>query len=245
MPKRKENTNPKPEVVEPTELDPVATAEQGCLSVSSNYNYGLCESIWMEDNDKRIIFFDMGVDENTYHFIDERIIKWNIEDNGIPVDDRTPITLFVSSYGGSLYNCLSTVSVIENSITPVITVCTSFAMSAAFKIFQAGHIRIATEDAMFLLHEGTAGYWGHPSKIDDAVEFDKKIRERLVKKVARNSKLSIKEIEETFHKERFFFGDEAKDMGIVDLIIGEQISLDSILSINRPTSCDCEECCGE
>ena len=50
-----------------------------------------------------------------------------------------PIKLYINSYGGSVYDMWGLIDVILNSKTPIYTYCTGYAMSAAFKIFLAGH----------------------------------------------------------------------------------------------------------
>lgn len=48
--------------------------------------------------------------------------------------------------------------------------------------------------------------------------------ERLDKLIASKSKLTMKELADTKRQETYMFADEAKDLGLIDAIIGEDIS---------------------
>ena len=67
-----------------------------------------------------------------------------------------PIKLIINSLGGEVYSGLALVDVIDNSLTPIHTICHGSAMSMALVILAAGHHRIASKYATFMYHE--AGY---------------------------------------------------------------------------------------
>ena len=66
---------------------------------------------------------------------------------------REPIRLYINSYGGNVYDMWALIDIILNSKTPIYTYCTGYAMSAAFKIFLAGHKRFATKHTTFMYHQ--------------------------------------------------------------------------------------------
>lgn len=65
---------------------------------------------------------------------------------------REPIKLYINSYGGSVYDMWGLIDIILNSKTPIYTYCTGYAMSAAFKIFLAGHKRYCYKHSTFMYH---------------------------------------------------------------------------------------------
>ena len=67
--------------------------------------------------------------------------------------NREPIKLYINSYGGSIYDMWGLIDVILNSKTPIYTYCTGYAMSAAFKIFLAGHKRYCYKHSIFMYHQ--------------------------------------------------------------------------------------------
>ena len=66
---------------------------------------------------------------------------------------RQPISIFVNSFGGSVYDMWALVDIIENSKTPIHTYCSGYAMSAGFIIFLAGHKRFVTRHATLMCHQ--------------------------------------------------------------------------------------------
>ncbi len=211
-------------------------------SQASMFSYGLAESLVMEDIDNRIFYIDGEIDDNIFREINMFIMKFNAADVGLSAEERNPIKLVISSGGGHVLDGMGTINCIRNSITPVIAICTSYACSMAFYIFASAHIRVATADTVFLNHDGTMCIMDSTSKSEDTMNFHKRITARLHKMIASRSKLTMKELEDTKRIENWYFGDEAKDLGIVDVLIGEDVSFEDIFAVHGDYVCDCEEC---
>lgn len=199
------------------------------ISTSSNFTYGFDESLVMEDIGSRNLYINDEIDADTFRHIYYFITRFNAEDAGIEIDERVPIKLHISTQGGSVWDGMGIVSIIQNSVTPVIGICSSYALSMGFYIFLSCDERYATENAFLLRHEGLDGDYGHPSKIKEYLAFSNKLQERLDKIVIRNSNLTARDLQDTERMENYIFADEAKDLGIVDYIIGQDCSLDEIL----------------
>ena len=67
--------------------------------------------------------------------------------------ERTPIRLFINSYGGSVYDGLALVDVIKRSKTPVHTICIGSCMSMAMWIWLAGERRLVGERSTLMFHD--------------------------------------------------------------------------------------------
>lgn len=208
----------------------------------STFSYGLAESMFMEDIDNRIFYIDGEINEDIFREINVFIMKINAADAGLSKEERLPIKIVISSGGGSVFDGLGTVNCITNSTTPIIAICTSYACSMAFYIFVSAHIRIATKDTVLLNHDGTTGILDSTSKTEDTIEFYKKIHNRLHKMVASRSKLTMKELSDTRRIENYYFGDEAKDLGLVDMLIGQDVTFEDVFAVYDDCACDCEEC---
>lgn len=226
--------------------DPVQ-AEQGELELveatpSTMFSYGLGELMVMEDLEARIFYLDDEVSEDTFRNVTMFIIKKNIEDAGLPVEERVPIKLIINCNGGDVFNGLGLVDVIRNSDTPVYTIVIGYACSMAFKIAAIGDARFAMPNSIFLNHDGATGLIDSSSKFRDAVKFYDRIDERLDKMVASRSKLTFKQLQDEKRIERYMFADEAKELGIIDAIIGEDVGFEDIFGIPE---CNCEECHGD
>ena len=131
---------------------------------------------------------------------------------------RKPITLYINSYGGIVYDMLTILGAMDNSKAPIYTVCTGYAMSAAFIIFCAGVKRTAYRYATFMYHE----LFSHraeklSSLMENLIETDRLQRE-MDKIVTRNTKISsemLDSIRQT-KQDRYFNYQEAKEYGIIN-----------------------------
>jgi ATP-dependent protease ClpP protease subunit len=102
----------------------------------------------------RVYWIDKEIDNNTLDLVD-KILKWNKEDSGKPVEERQPIKLMFNSPGGNLDVEETLVSVIELSKTPVYGYALGMVASAASLIFLSCHKRFALPNAYLLLHKGS------------------------------------------------------------------------------------------
>lgn len=209
---------------------------------STMFSYGLGELMVMEDLEARIFYLDDEVTEDTFRNVTMFIIKKNIEDAGLPVEERVPIKLVINCYGGEVFNGLGLVDVIRNSDTPVYTIVVGYACSMAFYIAAIGNARFAMPNSIFLNHDGCTSAVNSASKLRDEVKFLDKIDERLDKMLASRSKLTFKQLQDEKRVEQYMFADEAKELGIIDAIIGEDIGFEDIFGIPE---CNCGNCCGE
>ena len=125
----------------------------------------------LEKERKLYLDFDICEEISTIH---RMILRWNMEDKDIPVEQRKPIWLYIHSPGGDLSYMWMLVDAILLSATPVYTVDLGMAASAASLIFIAGHKRFMTPNAKVLIHEGSASFAGDAGKLMDATDSYKK-----------------------------------------------------------------------
>ena len=130
-------------------------------------------SYYMLEKDRKL-YMDSDVDENLMS-IHRMILRWNMEDRGIPSDQRKTIYLYIMSYGGDLDFMQMLLSTIEASVTPVYTVNLGAAHSAAALIFLAGKKRYMMNYAKMVIHEGSAQIGGDAQKVQDQALSYKKI----------------------------------------------------------------------
>lgn len=81
---------------------------------------------------------------------------------------REPISIYINSNGGDVYDMWGLIDIIEKSKTPIHTYCTGYAMSAAFLIFLSGHKRFAFRHSTFMYHQL---YYHEFGRYKDAVEY--------------------------------------------------------------------------
>lgn len=113
------------------------------------------------------------------------------------------------------------IDIILNSKTPIYTYCTGHAMSAAFKIFLAGHKRFCYKHSTFMYHQ--ISFWRsgkYQDLVEDREEMDwlnKKIEEYVIDRT-NLTKDDIKEIREK-KKDFYIHSDKAVKYGIVDEVL--------------------------
>jgi ATP-dependent Clp protease protease subunit len=106
---------------------------------------------------ERVIYLNEDISSYTIANIVPLIHKINKEDEEVPVEERKPIHLHITSYGGSAYDGWQIVSAIENSKTPVYTYVEGYAMSMALPIYLSGAKRFLGKYATLLYHELRGG----------------------------------------------------------------------------------------
>ena len=126
----------------------------------------------LEKDRKLYLDTDVGTDILT---IQRMILRWNMEDTGLPVEDREPIHLLIFSYGGDIDYMWSLIDTIETSVTPVYTVDMGVAASAASLIFLSGKQRLMMPRAKVVIHEGSAKMAGDSVKVLDASDSYRKV----------------------------------------------------------------------
>ena len=186
------------------------------------------DEMFMEDLEKRKLFLEGEINEETFRQIGYYILKFNEEDKDIPVDKRKPIKLYVCCYGGSVISGLTLINIMRSSITPIHTIVVGQAYSMAFYIGISGHKRFAFPQSTYLIHDGGIGIQTSSGKVKDYVAFDDQINKKLQALVTEYTKLTVEELGEKERVEWYLFAGEAKEKGIVDYIIGEDCTLEEV-----------------
>lgn len=191
----------------------------------------LYEEMIRENLDKRILVLNQEITESVLEDYILYILKWNYEDKeaGIPADKRRVITIYVNSPGGSSMDGFSMVDVMLQSVTPIRTICFGLAASMGYHIMLAGHDRIAFSNSIFLQHDGEVAVQNSTSKARDTMRFFENMGKRTKDYVLNRTKMSEEFYDKVYDQEYWFYADEAKELGCIDKIIGEDISFNEIL----------------
>lgn len=141
---------------------------------------------------ERTVWIDSEVNLDTLE-IGRQIIKWNVEDADVQIDNREPIRIFIYSYGGNLEIQSAMIDIIEASDTPVYGYNMGIAASAACFIFMSCHKRFAMENATFLIHKGSAKNISgtHDQVISHVGQYDHQIK-NLTDFIASHSNIDCK-----------------------------------------------------
>lgn len=187
------------------------------------------ELFYLNDLKQRKLFLNVDVDQLAVADIVKHIMQYNAEDRGIDPKDRQPILLYVTSNGGEVDSGFELIDIILNSKTPVYTINLGYQYSMGFLIGLAGHKRYATENAKFLMHDGSNFVYNSGAKAQDQMEFQRKVEERVKQYILSRSKLTNEEYDSKLRVEWYLFASEAKDKGFVDYIIGRDCDIDEVI----------------
>lgn len=180
--------------------------------------------------EKRIIIFNDSVNISTLEDVSLQILKFNMQDKNLPKENRKPIWLFIQSPGGSVVSGFNLIDIIQTSETPVYTVCFANCASMAFHIFISGHKRYAFKNSILLNHDGEVSLSNSGSKAKDTMKFFENLDERVKDHVVSHTNISPEFYDSIYEKEYYMYAnDEGKKLGCVDYIIGEDVSIDTIL----------------
>lgn len=187
------------------------------------------EIFYLNDLKQRKLFLNVDVEQVSVADIVKHIMQYNKEDKGIEPNKRQPILLYITSNGGEVDSGFELIDIIKNSKTPVYTINLGYQYSMGFLIGLAGHKRFATQNAKFLMHDGSNFVYNSGAKAQDQMEFQKKVEERIKQYIISRSMLTNEEYDSKLRVEWYLFANEAKDKGFVDYIIGEDCDIDEII----------------
>lgn len=191
------------------------------ISIPESANYQLPDAgllQYYKDLDNRAYSLIGEVDDNLLDFV-SKIIEWNREDRGKPIEEREPIKFFINSPGGNLdtYECVR--DVIEMSKTPVIAINMGNAYSAAALLFLSCHKRYMMPSSTLLLHKGSCSMAGDYNNFINSVNEYQRQVEEFVDNISKKTNYDKKEIEKNISTDWYISAEEAVEHGAADKIV--------------------------
>ena len=186
------------------------------------------DTLYQENLDNRILVINESITASIIENYVLWILKWNKEDKDLPIDKRKPITMYISSEGGSVYDGQILLDCILESKTPVRAVG-MFVASMAYLIYLACDERYAFKNAVFLMHDGDFSLQNSGSKFKDTVKFFDEMDERTKTFVISKTKITEEFYDKIYDQEFWMYASKAKELGVVDKIIGEDCDIDEVL----------------
>lgn len=188
------------------------------------------EEMYREYLEDRVLVFNDEVNDNMVEDIVLYILKWNKEDIGLPVECRKKIRIYMSSVGGDTFVSQNVVDVISASKTPIIGIGLSLVASACYHCYLACHERIAFKNSIFLQHDGSVSISNSAKKVKDTVAFFESGDQRTKEFVLSRTKMTEEFYDQYYDTELYMYADRAKELGVVDKIIGIDCTLDEVLN---------------
>ncbi len=140
-------------------------------------------------------------------------------------DSNEPITLILSTPGGSVFSGMSLLNIINDYKKPLKIVCINYAMSMGFYILIAGNNNPNVETYCYpysfsLIHAGDTSVSGESGSVRDNVRFGEKIDNMVKDFVLSHTKITEEEYNEHLRKQWYLTAEEMKELGVVKNIIG-------------------------
>lgn len=189
----------------------------------------LSDIFYMQEYAKRKQFLTAEINSGSVEDVCKAIMHYNEEDKGVDPAKRKPILLYLDTFGGETTAGFKLIDVIQSSKTPVYVInqCTCYSMG--FLIYIVGHKRFASKSATFLMHDGSIQLGDSGSKTRDYMRFNEEVEKRTKDMVLEKTGITAEMYDSKMREEWYMFADEAKELGIVDSIIGVDCELDDVI----------------
>jgi ATP-dependent Clp endopeptidase proteolytic subunit ClpP len=176
-------------------------------------------------NTRKIIFWEEVTEDSCLRlqYSIDKIVNDDFED-GISPQDADPITIAISSYGGSLLDIFSVISYIEELKEKgykIITIADGKAMSAGAFLLICGSERYARRYASIMLHQLSSGCRGTISEMENEVRECRRLWDLLKELTVKNTQMSPEQIDNIFNtnQDYYYSAQDCVELGIVDHIL--------------------------
>jgi ATP-dependent Clp protease, protease subunit len=164
----------------------------------------------------RIVFIGNAIDDNMANIVIAQLLFLQTED---PEKD---IHLYVNSPGGIVTSGLAIYDTMQYVKPDIATYCIGQAASMGALLLGAGTHgkRFALPHSRIMLHQPMGGFQGQATDIEIHAREILKMKETLNKILSFHTGQPIEKIQSDTDRDFFMSGDEAKEYGIVDDVIG-------------------------
>lgn len=158
----------------------------------------------------RIIFIDGDIDSELANGVISQLIYLDSLNND-------EITIYINSYGGSVYDGLGIIDVMDKIKSPIKTVSLSKSMSMGALILACGDTRYATKRSTIMLHQPSGGAIGTFAEIETSYKEIERLKNIMYDII--REKTDISDPEEAFSRDIYYSAEMAKDLKIIDEIL--------------------------
>ena len=127
-----------------------------------------------------------------------------------------PIFLHINSFGGSVFDAMTAIDVIQNSKIPVHTIIEGATASAGTLMSVVGKKRYMRPNAYMLIHQLSSGCWGKMAEIEDEFKNLQSIMTRIKDIYKENAKIPKKELGDVLKHDLWWDKDTCIKYGLVD-----------------------------
>lgn len=177
------------------------------------------EKLVQEDREsERIYYLTDAINEESMNLV-YSIMRWNREDKDLTTEQRKPIKVIIDSPGGDVSSMNAIVSAFKLSKTPIITIVSGAAFSAAAVILAHGHKRYAFPRAHSMFHSGFTSLSGTNQQVESARAFLTEMEKRTDKELYEVVKFPKKILKQVKTDDVYLNDAEMLEYGVIDGIL--------------------------
>lgn len=160
----------------------------------------------------RIIFLGTEINDTVANIIIAQMLYLSSQ------DPEAPITMYLNTPGGSVYDGLAIYDTMQYIPNEVQTVCTGLAASMGSVLLCAGEKgkRFALPHSRIMIHQPLGGAHGQASDIEITAKEILKLKGELYQIIADHSGKTLKQIEKDADRDHWLTAKEAVDYGMID-----------------------------
>ncbi len=172
----------------------------------------------------RIIFLGTAINDEVANLLIAQLLFLESED---PDKD---INFYINSPGGVVTAGLAVYDTMQYIKPDITTICIGQAASMGSLLLAAGtpKKRYALNNARIMIHQPMGGFQGQASDIEIQAREILRMKEALNTILKLHTGRDLAQIQKDTDRDYFMSGQEAKEYGIVDLVISNRDDLDSI-----------------
>lgn len=160
----------------------------------------------------RIIFLVGEINDATANIVISELLFLDNE-------SKDDIYIYINSPGGAITSGMAIYDTMHYIKSKVITIGLGMCASMAAFLLSSGDKRYALPNTEVMIHQPLGGAQGQATDIKIAAERIIKLKEKLNKILAENTKQSLKKIYNDTERDNFLSAKEAKDYGLIDDVI--------------------------
>ena len=162
----------------------------------------------------RIIFLGTEINDTVANVIIAQLLYLSSQ------DPESPITMYLNTPGGSVYDGLAIYDTMQYISNEVQTVCTGLAASMGSVLLCAGEKgkRFALPHSRIMIHQPLGGAHGQASDIEITAKEILKLKGELYQIIADHSGKTLKQIEKDADRDHWLTAKEAVEYGMIDNI---------------------------
>lgn len=166
----------------------------------------------------RIIFLGTEINDYTANVIQAQLLYLDSADTG------KDISIYINSPGGGVYAGLGIYDTMQYIQSDVNTICTGMAASMASVLLVAGTEgkRFALPHSRVMIHQPMGGAQGQASDMEITVREIQKLKKELYTIISNHSHQPFERIEKDSDRDYWMTSQEAKEYGMIDMILTKQ-----------------------